>query len=183
MRGQKPSHHTTQTNVEDVFHDVLLYLRHEADAVVERRHVSGRADVEVVRCRADGVGGGEDGGEVVGETAGGAGGALKCVRSANASHPRHANVVVGSRDGGDAEEGGTVGRVCAGLGLLKVREPVAVGVGAINGIEQVRIKAIRDAVAVRVERCGEDVGAGQQRAAGVNEAAARGGDDKFVYDE
>jgi hypothetical protein len=46
-------------------------LRHEADAVVECRHVGRRAEIEVVRDRADGVGDGENRGEVVGVTVAG----------------------------------------------------------------------------------------------------------------
>src|SRR5437867_11928754 len=90
---------------------------HQADAVVEGRHVRAGTDVEVVGGRADGVGDGEDGGEVVGETAGNSGGAFERVGLAGAGHPRHANVAAFLGDGGDAEERGAVGRVGAGKNL------------------------------------------------------------------
>src|SRR6266850_2473837 len=72
----------------------------------------GSADIEIVGHAADGVGNGEDGGEVVGvASVGVTGGTFERVGLAGAGHPSHANVVALRLDVGDAERGRAVGRV------------------------------------------------------------------------
>ena len=83
-------------------------------------------------------GDGEDGGEVVGETAGGAGSAFERVGLAGAGRPSHTDVVGFTRDGGDAEGGGAVGRVSADEEFLQVIQAVAVGVRSLEGAEWIK---------------------------------------------
>src|SRR5207249_8877191 len=99
-------------------------LRHQPHAIVERRDVGGRAEVERVGRRADRVGDGEDGGEVVGDGRG----ALECVGLAGTTRPSYAKVVCFAHDRSNLERGRAVGWTGADLKFLQVAQAIAVEV-------------------------------------------------------